>query len=87
MCAKDFSTFAALKGHFAAAHPGDVVPVVTKLNVNGTDYEVLIEPDWTLQRTLQQKLGLTGAKPMCDRGVCGSCTVIIDGRESCPAPH
>jgi xanthine dehydrogenase YagT iron-sulfur-binding subunit len=41
---------------------------------------VLIEPNWTLQRTLQQKLGLTGAKQMCDRGVCGSCTVIIDGR-------
>ncbi len=80
LCAKDFATFAALKVHFAAAHPGDVVPVVTKLKVNGTDYEVLIEPNWTLQRTLQQKLGLTGAKQMCDRGVCGSCTVIIDGR-------
>ncbi len=80
LCAKDFSTFAALKGHFAAAHPGDVVPVVSKLKVNGIDYEVLIEPNWTLQRTLQQKLGLTGAKQMCDRGVCGSCTVIIDGR-------
>jgi aerobic-type carbon monoxide dehydrogenase small subunit (CoxS/CutS family) len=34
----------------------------------------------TLQRTLQFKLGLTGAKQMCDRGVCGSCSVIIDGR-------
>jgi xanthine dehydrogenase YagT iron-sulfur-binding subunit len=80
LCAMDFGTFAALKGHFDVAHPGDVVPVVTKLKVNGTDYEVLIEPNWTLQRTLQQKLGLTGAKQMCDHGVCGSCTVIIDGR-------
>ena len=80
LCAKDFGTFAALKAHFAEAHPGAVVPVVTKLKVNGKDYEVLIEPNWTLQRTLQQKLGLTGAKQMCDRGVCGSCTVIIDGR-------
>lgn len=80
ICAKDFSTFAALKGHFASAHPGAVVPVATKLKVNGKDYEVLIEPHWTLQRTLQFKLGLTGAKQMCDRGVCGSCTVIIDGR-------
>jgi xanthine dehydrogenase YagT iron-sulfur-binding subunit len=48
--------------------------------VNGKEYEVLIEPHWTLQRTLQFKLGLTGAKQMCDRGVCGSCSVIIDGR-------
>jgi aerobic-type carbon monoxide dehydrogenase small subunit (CoxS/CutS family) len=52
----------------------------TKLKVNGKNYEVQIEPNWTLQRTLQFKLGLTGAKQMCDRGVCGSCTVIIDGR-------
>jgi aerobic-type carbon monoxide dehydrogenase small subunit (CoxS/CutS family) len=77
---KDFGTFGQLKEHFAAAHPGAVLPVATKLKVNGKDYEVLIEPHWTLQRTLQFKLGLTGAKQMCDRGVCGSCTVIIDGR-------
>ena len=76
----DFNSFAALKSHFAKAHPGMVQPVTTKLKVNGKDYEVLIEPNWTLQRTLQFKLGLTGAKQMCDRGVCGSCTVIIDGR-------
>ncbi len=78
--AKDFSSYAALQKHFAEAHSGAVMPVTTKLNVNGKDYEVLVEPHWTLQRTLQFKLGLTGAKQMCDRGVCGSCTVIIDGR-------
>lgn len=80
LCAKDFGTFATLKSHFAAAHPGAVVPVTTKLKVNGKEHEVLIEPNWTLQRTLQLKLGLTGAKQMCERGVCGSCSVIIDGR-------
>ncbi len=80
ICAKGFSTFGGLKAHFAAAHPGRVLPVTTKLKVNGKDYEVLIEPHWTLQRTLQFKLGLTGAKQMCDRGVCGSCSVIMDGR-------
>ena len=77
---KDFRTFTALKAHFASDHPGRVEPVATRLNVNGKDYEVLIEPHWTLQRTLQFKLGLTGAKQMCDRGVCGSCSVNIDGR-------
>ncbi len=75
ICAKDFNTFGELKSHFAAAHPGNVLPVTTKLKVNGKDYEVLIEPHWTLQRTLQFRLGLTGAKQMC-----GSCSVIIDGR-------
>jgi xanthine dehydrogenase YagT iron-sulfur-binding subunit len=77
---KDFANYAALKSHFAAAHPAAAIPVMTKLKVNGKDYEVQIEPQWTLQRTLQFKLGMTGAKTMCDRGVCGSCTVIVDGR-------
>jgi len=55
-------------------------PVTVKLKVNGKVNQLQIEPHWTLQRTLQFKLGLTGAKQMCDRGVCGSCTVIMDGR-------
>jgi xanthine dehydrogenase YagT iron-sulfur-binding subunit len=80
VCSADFATFSALQGHFSSAHPGRVMPVTTKLDVNGKECEVLIEPHWTLQRTLQYKLGLTGAKQMCDRGACGSCTVIIDGR-------
>jgi len=82
---KDFNTFAALKSHFETAHPASAIPVVTKLKVNGKEYEVQIEPQWTLQRTLQFKLGMTGAKTMCDRGACGSCTVIVDGRavQSC----
>jgi aerobic-type carbon monoxide dehydrogenase small subunit (CoxS/CutS family) len=78
--AKDFNTFEALQAHFKEAHPNAVIPAVTKLKVNGKEYDLVIEPHWTLQRTLQFKLGLTGAKQMCDRGACGSCTVIIDGR-------
>jgi aerobic-type carbon monoxide dehydrogenase small subunit (CoxS/CutS family) len=78
--AKDFTTFEALQAHFKEAHPNAVIPAITKLKVNGKEYDLVIEPHWTLQRTLQFKLGLTGAKQMCDRGACGSCTVIIDGR-------
>jgi xanthine dehydrogenase YagT iron-sulfur-binding subunit len=80
ICNKDFASFAELKQHFKTDHPEHVEPVTTKLNINGEDCEVLIEPHWTLQRTLQFKLGLTGAKHMCDRGACGSCTVIMDGK-------
>jgi aerobic-type carbon monoxide dehydrogenase small subunit (CoxS/CutS family) len=77
---KVYNTEALLQQHYREAHAGAVAPIVIKLNVNGKDTDVLIEPHWTLQRTLQFQLGLTGAKQMCDRGVCGSCTVIIDGR-------
>jgi aerobic-type carbon monoxide dehydrogenase small subunit (CoxS/CutS family) len=77
---KVFNTHELLLKHYAEAHAGAITPVVIKLKVNGKDNDVLVEPNWTLQRTLQYRLGLTGAKQMCDRGVCGSCTVIIDGR-------
>jgi len=80
ICNKDFASFAELKQHFKTDHPEHVEPVTTKLNINGEDCEILIEPHWTLQRTLQFKLGLTGAKHMCGRGACGSCTVIMDGK-------
>jgi xanthine dehydrogenase YagT iron-sulfur-binding subunit len=80
MCNKDFASFAELKQHFKTEHPENVEPVTTKLNINGQDCEVLIEPHWTLQRTLLFKLGLSGAKHMCGRGACGSCTVIMDGK-------
>ncbi len=80
VCNKNFSSFAELKHHFQTDHPENVMPTTTKLNINGEDCEVLIEPHWTLQRTLQFKLGLSGAKHMCGRGACGSCTVIMDGR-------
>ncbi|NLM47027.1 MAG: (2Fe-2S)-binding protein [Firmicutes bacterium] len=80
ICSKIFISHEDLKSHYANEHPDAVVPIVVKLNVNGRDCEVLIEPHWTLQRTLQFRLGLTGAKQMCDHGACGSCTVIMDGR-------
>ena len=75
-----FASYADLVDHYEAEHPGSVVPITVTLTINGKSCEMLLEPHWTLKQALQFKLGLTGAKHMCDRGACGSCTVIMDGR-------
>lgn len=48
------------------------------LNVNEEDREVIVRPSDTLLFTLRKGLGLTGAKPGCENGDCGSCTVLVD---------
>jgi carbon-monoxide dehydrogenase small subunit len=50
------------------------------LNVNGGDYELLVEPRETLLDVIRRDLGLTGTKKGCNTGECGACTVIIDGK-------
>ncbi len=50
-----------------------------KLTVNGRDYGVRVEPRRTLADTLREQCGLTGTNSGCEHGVCGSCTVLLDG--------
>ncbi len=79
-CSARYATLGELREHVGADHPDTVLPETIVLHINGRDCQVLVEPHWTLQRTLQFRLGLTGTKHMCDRGACGSCTIIMDGR-------
>ena len=48
--------------------------------LNGDPQEVLVEPDWTLLRTIRDGLQMTGTKEGCSNGNCGACSVIVDGR-------
>ena len=51
-----------------------------ELQVNGDSRSVDVRHHWTLLRVLRESLGLTGAKRGCDRGECGACTVLLDGK-------
>lgn len=50
------------------------------ITVNGEDIEAEVDSRLTLANFLRDELDLTGAKIGCDRGECGSCTVLVDGK-------
>jgi carbon-monoxide dehydrogenase small subunit len=52
---------------------------VVTLDVNGTRCDATVEPRTTLLDCLRDHLRLTGAHAGCEHGVCGACTVIVDG--------
>jgi xanthine dehydrogenase YagT iron-sulfur-binding subunit len=69
----------------AAEAPAQEIDVVGKaltinLLVNGFLRKIQVEPRWTLAYVLREVLGLTGTKISCERGECGACTVLIDGK-------
>ncbi|MFQ6109883.1 MAG: (2Fe-2S)-binding protein [Candidatus Aminicenantales bacterium] len=62
----------------------DKTPLLSKkqitLTVNGKKHVLMVEPRDTLLHVLREKLNLTGTKKTCDRGECGGCTVLLDGK-------
>jgi aerobic carbon-monoxide dehydrogenase small subunit len=49
------------------------------LTVNGVRHELDVEPRWLLVDVIREHLGLTGTHIGCEHGVCGTCTVLVDG--------
>jgi xanthine dehydrogenase YagT iron-sulfur-binding subunit len=67
-----------------AAAPGTTgmgpAPVQLALDVNGRRMTTRVEPRVTLLDALRNQLDVTGCKRVCDRGTCGACTVMLDGK-------
>ena len=53
---------------------------VLHLVINGDALDVAAPEHWTLLEVLRYELGLTGSKQGCDKGDCGACTVLVDGK-------
>ncbi len=82
-CQTVFETVAALTSHMLSTHGTEPLPRpegLISISVNGERYELDVEPNVTLYTVIHDTLGLTGVKMFCDRGACGSCTVIMNGR-------
>lgn len=62
--------------------------IVVSLRVNGRDEELRVRPHHTLLEGLRNELGLTGPREGCGIGMCGACTVLVDGKpvSSCLLP-
>jgi carbon-monoxide dehydrogenase small subunit len=59
-----------------------------RMNVNGNDVELEVEPSASLAYVLREQLGLWGTKIGCEEGECGACTVLVEGQavNSCICP-
>ncbi len=55
-------------------------PVRISLTVNGRPFSVSVEPRTTLAEVIRESLSLTGTKTGCERGACGACTVLLEGK-------
>lgn len=63
-----------------AGPPRAVREAWIQLSVNDKAHRLKVKSHWTLLDVLRKDMGLTGTKKFCDRGSCGACTVVMDGK-------
>ena len=64
----------------AEAVASEAPSTAIRITVNGAEHRLTVEDRWTLAEVLRDHVGLTGTKIGCDRGECGACTVLLDGK-------
>jgi aerobic-type carbon monoxide dehydrogenase small subunit (CoxS/CutS family) len=82
-CGDVLDTREAVKLHILSVHkevPPPEPEGTIHITINGQEYKIRVEPEWTLYQLIHDRIGLAGTKLMCDRGACGSCTVILNGK-------
>jgi aerobic-type carbon monoxide dehydrogenase small subunit (CoxS/CutS family) len=82
-CAEVCENFEKLKSHVLQTHREEPDPLpegLVRLRINGEEFQIFVRPEWSLNYMIHDVIGLTSPKMFCDRGACGSCTVIMDGR-------
>ncbi len=81
-CNQMFDTLEEMKEHILTNHRSSSLPAPQgqiRMSINEREYILNVKPNMTLYDLIHNQIGLTGAKQFCDRGACGSCTVIMDG--------
>jgi carbon-monoxide dehydrogenase small subunit len=54
--------------------------VAIRLTINGQSFEAMVSPRLLLSDFLREDTGLTGVRVCCEQGICGACTVLVDGQ-------
>ena len=83
VCEHESDSLEALQSHYRAEHgetPPNAALNIIRIKVNDRPYVIQVKPSQTLYEIIHDELGLTGVKVSCDRGACGFCTLIVNGR-------
>ena len=83
VCEQAADSLSEWQSHFRSKHENATTTPrlnIVKFKVNNQPYKLPVKPSQTLYEIIHDVLGFAGVKASCERGACGFCTVIVDGR-------